>query len=466
MRTTLVLLAVSSLLAGCASIGPDAPSKTISPDSAPPVWRQAMSQKVRATSPWWDPLEDKTLTSLVQSALTSSPTLETAQSRILVARANRLQTFSAGKPTVSAIGQTSRAQSGALEVQQAQASAKLDAAWELDLFGAVRRGQEGANARVATAEYNLAAARVSLSAEVATGYLQYRACRASLALNQQDLESRRATLTLTKASVDVGRTAPYLLTRTQASWEEATAQRAALTAQCEQLENLLSRLTGVELPKLLTLLQQPLRQELLDKTLDLWALGLPTDVLALRPDVQAAQSNWAAATADVGLAMADQLPRLTLSGGLSYGAQDAGTRVSFGGWSFGPTLSIPLLDGGRRAAATQGAQARLQEAQAAYAAALDLAVQEVNDGLVRYQASVERKAAASAAALQYKKFFQAVDLRHRAGMSSLLELEDARRAWLAASAAEVSAKQEHIQSWVYLNKVTAGATTQSQEQPQ
>lgn len=457
LRGLSMSLLAGLVLTGCAALGPDAPDSKVSPKLAPSAWRGSDANQVRAAGPWWHTLEDATLSRLVERALGSSPTLDIAQAKVLVARAARSQVFASGLPSLTSSAQASRSQSGTAQ-PLGQAAARLDASWELDLFGAVRRGQEGANARAQASEQALSAARVSLSAEVANAYVQYRACQSSRRLNQQDLASRQATLTLTRASVEAGATAPYLLNRTQASWEDARAQQATLTSQCEQLENLLSRLTGEPVDPLVASLNEVPPDVLLDKTLDLWAVGLPSDVLSLRPDVQAAQSTWAAASADVGLAMADQLPRFSLSGSLSYSAQDAGKTMTAGGWSFGPTLSLPLFDAGRRAGATQAAQARLSEARASYEAVVAQAVQEVNDGLSRYRATLERKAATAASAREYEQFFRAVSLRHQEGASSLLELEDARRVWLAASLSALSAKQEHLQAWVYLNKVTAGAT--------
>lgn len=463
MKTRIRALALLVLagLTGCAAVGPT-PSTTVVPEGqAPEQWRApSATAAARASGTWWTSMGDATLTDLVVASLESSPSLEAAKARIAAAMAARGQVFSGAWPAVSGTGQVSRSQAGQAEVIQGQANAGLTASWELDLFGAVRRGQEGSNARVAGSVQALASARLTLSAEVANAYIQYRACQMSQALNLQDLASRESTMYATKASVEVGSTAPYLLTRTQASVAEARAQRAALRTQCEQLENLLTRLTALPLKDLQARLSRSGPTPFLDKTLNLWAIGLPAEVLVRRPDIQAAHSALSAATADVGLAMADQLPRLSLSGSLTYAAADPGATLSYGGWSFGPTLSVPIFDAGRRAAATSAARARMDEAQANFQSTLAVAVQEVNDGLSRYQASLERKAAAESALQQYDKHFTAVGLRYLAGASSLLELEDARRVFLAASSTALAAQQEHLQAWVYLNRATAGATAQ------
>lgn len=460
MKTYFLAASLGLLMPGCSALGPFAPAPIAQAERAPAMWRlpaDAPATAPRAAGPWWDTLPATELAFLIQQALDTSPTVASMQAKVQLARASRGQVLAGGWPSVTSSTQATRSQSGAAGVLASQGATRLDATWELDLFGAVQRGQEGADARLAATEQQLAAARVSLSAEVATAYLAHQVCKSAQALNLQDLASRKATLSTTRVSVEVGSTAPYLLTRTMASVEDAQAQRATLATQCEQAEHLLSRLTGIGLANLQAQLEAASPEQLLGTTLDLWKVGLPAEVLAARPDVQAAHRLVAAAAADVGLAMADQLPRLSLTGGLAYTTQDSGAQVSFGSWSFGPVLSIPVFDAGRKAAATEGARARLVDAQAGYDAAIAAAVQEVNDGLSRYRASLERKAAAASSAAQYQRYFQTVELRHKEGASTLLELEDARRTWLTARSSELAANQEHIQAWIYLNKVTAGS---------
>lgn len=460
-KVALAILCSTLLLTGCSALGPNLTASEDVQARVPSAWRNsAPAVAAKHAGPWWATFSDPALNTLVDSALATSPTVDIASARVAAARASRGQVFAGAWPSVTASTTVNRSQTGAAEVRQGQANSRLDASWEIDLFGAVRRGKEGADARVLVSENALDSTRLSLSAEVAAAYLQYRVCQTSQALNQQDLASREATLFLTRKSVEVGTTAPYLLNRTQASVEDARTQRADLRAQCEQLEHLMVRLTAQPLNELKSLLSQTGPTHLLEQTMNLWAVGLPADVLALRPDIQGAQNSLAAATADVGLAMADQLPRLSLSGSLNYTSQDTTGKVTFGGWSFGPSLSIPLFDAGRRAAATKGATARMGEARANLESTVAQAVQEVNDGLSRYSASLQRKASAQASADQYERFFRTVTLRYREGASSLLELEDARRAWLTASANVLAAKQEHLQAWIYLNRVTAGATAQ------
>ena len=160
----------------------------------------------------------------------------------------------------------------------------------------------------------------------------------------------------------------------------------------------------------------------------------------LRPDIRAAERKVAAASADIGLAEADRYPRLALNGSLGYsveGGSGSGA-LSFGTWSFGPSLSLPIFDGGRRKAAVDVAKARYDETLAEFKARARNAIQEVEDALTRYAAAHERAENARVSAKQYQQFFKTVEIRYREGASNLLELEDARRSMLgrAANAAQ------------------------------
>jgi len=268
-----------------------------------------------------------------------------------------------------------------------------------------------------------------------------------------------ATEKLTASSVEVGFTAPYQGIRSTASVAEARTQFAATRAQCERLENLLTRLTGIARPDLMGILaEKPTGLDRLPvpKHFD---VAIPSQALLQRPDVRAAERRLAAASADIGLAEADRYPRLALNGALGYsvtGSSGTGA-LSFGTWSFGPSLSLPIFDGGRRAAVVEMAKAKYEEALANYKAKARSAIQEVEDALTRYAAAHERAENARLAASQYQRFFAAVDERYREGANNLLELEDARRAMLGAQQTLLAVQQERLQAWIALNRASGGA---------
>lgn len=467
-RSGCLALGLVSLLSGCAVVGPDYVAPKLSETEVPSRWTSSAEMAGgdtraaagQALSPqWWAELSDPVLDRLVAEAFRTSPTLEAAIARLKQSRSLYAQSEAQAKPTVDASAATQRSGTDSAGSAFNESWLSMNASWEVDLFGAVRRGKEGALARAAAQQATLADARVSLAADVTDAYLSYRACQSYVALSELDVASREATEKLTAASVREGFTAPYQAIRSKASVAEAKTQLAATRAYCERQENLLTRLTGIPRPTLM--------QALADKPTGIdrlpvpkhFSIAIPSQALMQRPDIRSAERSLAAASADIGLAEADRYPRLSLNGILGYtvaGASESGG-LSFGTWSFGPSLSLPIFDAGRRVAVVEMAKSRYEEALADFKAKARNAIQEVEDALTRYAAAHERAENARLSASQYQRFFDTVEVRYREGASNLLELEDARRAMLNAQQTLLGVQQERLQAWVALNRATGGA---------
>ncbi len=409
-----------------------------------------------AASPWWEELSDPVLDRLIAQAFANSPSLEVAMAKLNQSRSASGQANAAAQPNVGGSGAV-RA-SGGDGTRFTQSWLSVNSSWEIDLFGAVRRGKEGAAAREAAQVATLADVRVSLAADVTDTYMSYRACQSYGALSQQDVVSRQATAKLTDASVREGFMAPYQAIRSHASVAEAKTQQVANHAYCDRLENLLTRLTGVPRPELVKALEdQPtgLARLPVPRHFD---IAIPREAVMSRPDIRAAERSLAAASADIGLAEADRYPRVSLNGDFGYSASrtSGGGSLAFGSWSFGPAVSLPIFDGGRRKAAVEIARARYDEALAEFRAKARRAIQEIEDGLTRYAAAHERTENARVSATQYQEFFDTVEVRFKEGASNLLELEDARRAMLGARQTYLNVQLERLQAWVALNRATGG----------
>lgn len=463
----IVLGAVAALVSGCAVVGPDYVTPKLPETEVPSRWTSRTdippetagnAEKPARSGQWWTELSDSALNQLVTSAFRTSPSLEVAVARLQQSRSAYVQAASAGAPVISGIGSAQR-ESTDSSGASGNSWFSANASWEIDLFGAVRRAKESASAREDFQRATLADARVSLSADVTDAYLSHRACQSQLALSQEDIVSREATAKLTTDSIEAGFTAPYQGIRSSASVAEAKTQTAETRAQCERIENLLTRLTGIIRPTLMQILaEMPTGLDRLPVPKH-FSIAIPGEALTQRPDVRAAERSLAAASADIGMAEADRYPRLSLNGTLGYAASASeGSRLlSFGTWSFGPSVALPIFDGGRRKAASELATRRYEEAQANFRAMARRAIQEVEDALTRYAAAHERAENARTSALKYQQFFDTVDLRYREGASNLLELEDARRAMLSAQKTLLGVQLERLQAWVALNRATGGA---------
>lgn len=460
-------LCLTLLLAGCAAVGPDYVPPKLSDAGVPGQWTSgsdmAGSDNAAPANPspasrWWTELDDPLLDQMVSEGFRTSPTLEVAVARVSQARAAYAGTRAAELPAITGEAESERSASDSSGKPATDSWLSTNASWEIDLFGAVRRGNEGALARAAAQQATLADVRVSLAADITDAYLSFRTCQSNVALSEQDVVSREATEKLTAASVTEGFTAPYQAIRSKASVAEAKTQLASTRAFCSRQENLLTRLTGIPRPELM--------KQLADKPTGLdrlpvprrFGVAIPAQSLTQRPDIRAAERKVAAASADIGLAEADRYPRLTLNGSLGYEVEGTGSgALSFGTWSFGPSLSLPIFDGGRRKAAVDVAKARYDEALAEFKARARNAIQEVEDALTRYAAAHERAENARVSANQYQQFFKTVEIRYREGASNLLELEDARRSMLDAQQTLLNVMQERLQAWVALNRATGGA---------
>ena len=460
-------LCVLLVLSGCAAVGPNYNAPKLSETDVPTRWTsptdtangaEVTSSGQTSRSPWWTELSDAALDQLVKEAFNTSPTLEASVAKLRQSQSLHVQAESSAVPSVDASATSQRASTDVTGPSYNQSWFSTNSSWEVDLFGAVRRGKEGALAREEAQLATLADARVSLAADVTDAYLSDRACQSHLALSEQDLASRIATQKLTASSVEVGFTAPYQGIRSTASVAEAKTQLIATRAQCERLENLLTRLTGIARPTLATILaNKPTGLDRLPVPKH-FGIAIPGQALIQRPDIRAAERRLAAASADIGLAEADRYPRLALNGSLGYSVSGTNSgSLSFATWSFGPSLSLPIFDGGRRAAEVEIAKSKYNEALADYKSKTRSAIQEVEDALTRYAAAHERAENARVAATEYQRFFDTVEGRYREGASNLLELEDARRVMLGAQQTLLGVQQERLQAWVALNRATGGA---------
>ena len=272
---------------------------------------------------------------------------------------------------------------------------------------------------------------------------------------ERDAQSRGETARLSDLSERAGFTAPATAALARASAAEAQARASQQRMLCDVDVKTLVALTGWEEPALRTRLATPVAAA----PDTLFAIAtLPAQVLAQRPDVYNAEREVAAASAEVGSAQAQRYPRLSLSGSVgSAWVRASGVTTDLNTWTIGPlALSVPLFDGGRRAALTDAAQARYDEAATLYRAKVRQAVSEVEQALVRLQSTAERNASARTAAEGYRASFDATEARWRGGLASLVELEDARRTALAAENALVALQHERQAAWIALYRAAGG----------
>ena len=441
-------------LTACATTTPPLPVAI----QAPAAWQAPLPHQgsLQALSQWWTRLNDPLLIELIAAAQAISPGLAQAQSRVAQARASQVASRAALGPTLDGQAQASRGFNEQLATLATTAQAGLQASWEIDLFGANAAAKSAADQRLEGAQALWHEARVSVAAEVAQQTSSLRTCQAQWALAERDAHSRRETARLSSLSERAGFTAPATAALARASAADGTARAAQQRMQCDVDTKTLVALTGWDEPALRIRLQTAPPPAAPD---GLFAIAtVPAEVLAQRPDVYNAEREVAAAHADLDQAQAQRYPRLSLTGTVGAAwVRTGGVTTDLSTWSIGPlALSVPLLDGGRRSAQVDAAQARYTEAAALYRARVRQAVSEVEQALVRLQGTAERSESARSAASGYRASLDATTARWRAGLASLVELEDARRTALAAENALLALQHERQLAWIALYRAAGG----------
>ncbi|MBI4936712.1 MAG: efflux transporter outer membrane subunit [Nitrosomonadales bacterium] len=449
-RRSIWLAVVILALAGCA-VGPDFKR----PDTQQVQWHAALPHggKVENLLRWWEQWDDPSLTQLIEQAERRNPTLDMAVAKLAEARANAGVSDAASYPSVVADISISRSKTVMLE--QTQGSFRFDAGWELDLFGRVRRGQEAAHAHVQAVAAGWHEARISLAAEVAGAYVELRACEAGVALAEKELASRHLTLDLTGLKRGAGFVSDSDWARIRAASEETSAALAARRGDCARQLNRLVALTGLDYGNLQALLQTRHGQLPVPKQIALDEVA--ARALSQRPDVFGAEFEWAAASADIGVAKADLLPGLNLLGSIGVSRLVTGGLTSNAStWSFGPAMKIPVFDGGGYSGRVKAAEARYGYAQANYRKTVRAAVQEIEDALVRLDVANKRTGQNRDALEQYRTMLQAGNARRDAGMANQFGVEEAQRtAWLAEDNL-LGSQRDSAMAWIALYKALGG----------
>lgn len=409
---------------------------------------------------WWTQWGDPVLLDWMAAAQQASPSVAAARTRLAQAQAARVDAQAALEPAVAASANASRGLTQWPMTVNTSAHAGLMASWELDLFGQRHAARDAAQARLDGAQAQWHEARVSVAAEVALQWVGWQTCQQQLQVVEADAASRRQTARLSTLSTAAGLTAPSQDAQAQAAAAEGHSSQTQQAARCELTVKALAALTALPEPDLRSKLMG-VRVEWTDDAINniaLPVLWLPAKTLAQRPDVQAAARAVEAARADISQADAARYPSLGLSG--SVGAQrvrSGGVTSDLSTWSIGPlSLSVPVLDGGRRQAVAASARVAYDEAVVAYGARVRQAVREVEEALVYLQSSASRGHDAAVIRRHLNAALQAAERRMDAGLASRAELEESRRQALAAQSAWLALQQERLGAWVALYRAAGG----------
>lgn len=409
---------------------------------------------------WWRTWDDPLLVDLIEAAQRQSPTVASAAARIAQARLGATASTAAMLPTIGGAANVTRTPLTQPPlprtiVRNHAIGAQLQ--WEIDLFGGLNHARRAAKARLNAAQAQWHEARVSLAADVANQYFMLRACQRGVAILESDARSQAEISKLTADLERAGFAAPATLALAQAGTAQAQAQHSEMRAQCTAAVKGLTTLTAIDEATLRQRLQtaRPIQSP------PLVVDAVPAQVLAQRPDIYAAAQALAAASGDVGHAKAQRLPHLTFSGSITRSliasAIPALDKTRNTVWSVGPIgLSMPLFDGGRSAAQVHSSKAQYEAAVLQYKAALRNAVRDVETALVNLHSAKERSQHTDVAVQGFQKSFTAADAKYKAGIGSMLELENARRNLNKALLGQSALQQQTQAAWVALYRALGG----------
>jgi NodT family efflux transporter outer membrane factor (OMF) lipoprotein len=465
------------LTAGC-TVGPSwSPHDIFAPPRWPAAGNAAISRDASQTVPdkpdphWWKLFGDAELIALEDRVVAANLDVRMATIRLAESRSQRQITGADQFPSLQADGSYTRelvsrkgvlslfgggggtsfgstgaaasgtaGRSGGIPASVAGGTAVppfnlwqygFDASWELDLWGRVRREVEGADASVEASSDARRNSLLSVLAELARDYLQLRGVQAQIAITRENIATEHEALDLTEDRFRGGLTTELDVANAAAQLQTTTAQLPQLEQQQDAMINALSFLLGEGPGALRSELIQP---GAIPPVPPRVPVGVPSELARRRPDIRQAEAQLHAATADIGVAVADFYPRITLDGSLGLQALQFKDLGSWGArqYGLGPTISLPIFQGGRLRATLELRRVQQQEAALNYQQTVLQAWHDVDNALTAYADEQRRRDALAQAVVQDRRALDLSRQRYTQGLADFLNVLDAERALLAA----------------------------------
>ena len=456
-RLLVPALAAMLALGGCINLIPEykRPAAPVPASYPPETMPAAAAASVPAAELEWQRFfADPRLRRLIDLALANNRDLRVAVLNIEQARALYDVRRADQLPTVGIGGSAARAATALGTIGTVYTVGVAVTGYELDLFGRVHALSEAAlDQYLATAEARKAV-QISLVAAVATTYLTLLADDEQLAVTRQTLETRAESTRLTKLRFDNGASSELDYRQSESLLEGAKAALALALRQRALDENALQLLLGQPVP---ADLPAPLPLDEGQLATDLPA-GLPSELLARRPDIRAAEQQLLGANANIGAARAAFFPRISLTGNFGTASTELSGLFKSGSYAFTGSVQLlqPLFDAGRNRANLEVAEVNRDIAVAQYEKAIQTAFREVADALAGQATLGEQVRALAAQTNALAITYRLADLRYRAGASSYLDALDAQRQLFISQQALVQSRALQLQNLVALYRVLGG----------
>lgn len=442
------------LLAGCA-VGPDYVRPPVANPASfhvPQGWKVAEPHDADIPTDWWRLFNDPSLGDFERRVAESNQTLAQKEAALRQARA-LVQTAQAGLfPTLNLNAGSTRNKASAGAIGLAQGLIydnyllSIQAAWEPDLWGSVRRTIESDTAAMQASAGQVAATRLTLQSQLAVDYFQLRADDSQKRLLMDTVAAYRQSLALTQSRFEQGVAARTDVLLAEGQLRSAEAQLIDVGVQRAQLEHAIAVLAGMPAPDF-HIPEMPL-----GSNFPAIPLTVPSALLERRPDIASAERNAAAASAQIGVAKAAFFPALTLSGAMGYQNRAYSNLVSQPNnmWAFSPQILQPLFDAGLRAAAVDQAVAGYDQSVANYREVVLEAFQNVEDNLaaasiLTHEIEVERAAVEAA-----RQTLVLTDSQYREGVVDYLNVLVAQTTLLTNELTELALRSREYAASVQL----------------
>jgi multidrug efflux system outer membrane protein len=452
-------IAVAALvlaLAGCTST-PTAPD----PGSLP-----AGESANRVASEWWREFRDPKLDALVAEALAANLDLRLATARVDEARALLTAARSALYPAVDATAAASRQRLSQVGPQPLfgidpisnNYGAGLRASWEIDLWGRIRSGANASAQTLAATEFDREAIRISVAAETARSYFSLVAADAELAVLRETLVTREESVQLQKDRYDAGVSGEFELRSAEAERASVVANVATAQQIQKTIEAALAALLGRSARDIYAPEVDRSEASRAAAVVPEIPAGLPSDLLAQRPDIRRSESLLAASDYRVSEARSYYFPSLVLTG--TYGSESAQLGNLFSGpaavWSVAAALTQPIFQAGLIGAQVDAAEARREQALVAYQQTVRTAFREAHDAFVAHRTARDAFVAQTERRDRLAQALELAELRYKAGYSPYIEVLDAQRTLLRAETDRIIAARNLRSAVIDINKSLGG----------
>ena len=457
-RSWFLLLVLFSLF-GC-TVGPDYVRPEV---DTPDEWRFAIEDASgTVNSLWWEQFDDPVLDALINEALLNNKDVRIAAARVeeFAARVDITRAGfypqigydgSAGRNKTSLAGGNSRINDSYL--------AALNVGWELDVWGRIRRASEAARAQLLAEEEVRRTVILTLVSSVASSYINLRNLDYQLEIARRTLQSRGETVDLFQLKFEGGVVSELEVAQVRSEYEQAAVRIPSLERQIALQENALSILLGHNPGDI------PRGKTIEELGLPAVPAGMPSGLLARRPDIQRAEQDLVAANAQIGVARSQYFPTISLSGLFGYASTELSDLLQSSSeiWGIGADALGPVFSGGRISSQVRASEAVQRQLLVGYAQTVQTAFREVDDALISNVKRHEELVAQDRRVAALKEYARYAQIRYDEGQVSYIEVLDSERRLFDAELLHTQSRNDVYTSYVVLYKAMGGGWIQQAE---